>query len=175
MINLSEIKKGMYLSNNGKDIINLYDSKDGTGDILLSIKPGQIIGKVVDFSNGPIGSVVLFASDKINDASGALTRFNNYFFNWVPGVTFEAASANFSDIQANISEENIQKQNVAMGMAAANGVNITNSIKSAAEGAGDIISDAGGKLIPWNLVWGAGAVYVVINWNKFFKPVNIKK
>lgn len=175
MIVIADLKKGMYLTNNGKTVIPLYDENDGTGPVLISIRPGELIGQVMDFRTGPKGNVILFSSDAITANTGLAQRALVYMLTWVPDRFYNVASANFADIQNNVSVQSVSEQNAAIANANANGVSLTNSIKSVAKGAGEALGEVGTSLIPWNLVLIAAGGYVVINWNKYFKPINIKK
>src|ERR1700753_367680 len=97
----SDLKKGMYITNDGNITIPVYASTDGTGTPELTIQPGQLIGQIVDFSTGPGGVVVYFTSDAINSASSIFDRISNYLLAWT-GAVVNAGSVNISDLQ-NIS------------------------------------------------------------------------
>lgn len=139
-ISASDLKKGMYITNDGDTAIPVYATSDGTGTPELTIQPGQLIGQIVDFSTGPGGVVVYFTSDAITSASSIFDQIGNYLLQWT-GAVVNAGSVNISDLQ-DITSGQIQQQNSAITTAAAQGVNLANSIKEAAGAAGDALGGA---------------------------------
>lgn len=155
-IQQTELQIGMYLTNDGPGTIPVYPNKDGTGTAELTISPGELIGQIVDFSNGPTGMVVYFTSDAITAASSIFDKIGNYILSFIPGQPIvNAGAVNFTDLQSNIDESQINKQQTAINNAAAQGATLANSIKKVAKETGDVIGGVFKGLWPVVLI-GAG-------------------
>jgi hypothetical protein len=172
MIQLADLKIGMYLKNDGKNAIPVYDGSEGTGKPVLNIKPGEMIGKIFDFHNGPNGATVLFGSEAITSALPVSEKAVYYVF--LSTFSSITGSVNFDDLAANVSSGQVQEQQIALDNAAAHGVSLSNTIKKVTKEAGETVSEAAESIIPWKLVLAAGGVYVLLNWNKFFTPTRLK-
>lgn len=171
MIQIGQLQKGMYLSNDGNGNIPVYDKMDST-EPMLTITPGQMIGLITDFKNNTQGAAVIFYSDEIASSVpfGEKVLYYSNPLLWGTGYKITGI-VNFRDLQANVSDAQVEKQNAAIANANANGTSIANDFKEVVTG----VSDAITSNIPWGLAAGAVGVYVLLNWKNFFKPVNIKK
>jgi len=176
-MNQADLKIGMYLKNDGKGFIPVYGNKDTTGQPFLLIHPGEMIGQIFDFGNGKDGFTIYFGSDVIQSKANLIERVMDYLLSWEPDFIRPRAAGvvKFSDLTADVSDAQVLMQKQAMDTAEQNGVSLSNGIKKVAKATGEIISEAGQGLIPWTLVGVAAAGYVVINWNKFFKPATLRK
>jgi len=177
-IQQSDLKIGMYLVNAGKTFIPVYASSEGKGEILLSIKPGEQIGQITDFGTGAKGTTITVTSEAIHEAakkSSILAKMGYYtMFLFVPGgLGYIAGIINFADVKNNLSPVQISEQNTAMKKAEEDGASFANSFKKVVSKTGEVLAEAAEaaeSAIPWKLVGGAAAVYVLLNWNKFVKP-----
>lgn len=165
----SDLRVGMYFTNDGNGGIPVFDGLDGTGDIIMTVSPGQLIGQIVDIINGPDGTVLVFVSDAISNA----IPFYEKLITFITPDSIEKAAGGvkFSSFSQDVSDAQVQQQQQAMGIAEANGVTIQNSIKKIVKSATDTI----GLSIPWGLVGLVTAGYVVTHWKNFFKQTNIKR
>lgn len=150
-IQKSDLAVGMYFNNDGPGSIPLYDSADGTGDPVMTILPGQLIGQITDFGDGPNGYVVGFTSDAISNNQTGTETAMNYLLGWT-GLVVPALSANFSDLQNNINSSQISTQKSAIDTANANGLSLTASLVNALKNA----ESAAGSIVFWPFVIIAG-------------------
>lgn len=158
---VSDLKTGMYLTNTGSASIPLYDSKDGTGTPFLTIQPGQMIGQVVDFSNGPAGQVIYFTSDAITAAEPVVDKL----ISWLPGVSWVLA-ANFSDIVANVDDTQVTQQAAAIQASADQGASLRNALQQALTSVKQAVL---GDWSFWEIGGVAVGIYVLLHWKTFFK------
>lgn len=180
-----DIKVGMYLKNESNKGVPLYDNLDGTGDITLTVAPGELIGQVVKVSSGPNGVVYDFTSEAINAHVSWLKRMKQnikpalmpvvspfFLLSWIANgqVPNYACGVRFKDLQAAVSDAQVAQQATAIAQVEATGFSLKNQIKEAAGDVADVVSSA----IPSGLIWSAVGVFVLMNWNKFFKPTTIR-
>lgn len=169
MVQLSDLKQGMYLNNSGQTSIPVYDDFDTTKDPILTIAPGEMIGQIVDFKNSNAGAAVLFSSDAISSALPLSEKVWYYLNPFIWGTGYKRTGVvNFVDLQNNVSDSQVASQNNALANSATNGVSFGNAFKEVTT---DITSSLG-ESIPWVPIT---LIFVALNWKTFFKPVNIKK
>lgn len=144
----------MYLTNEGPGTVAVYDDPAAQGTPELNIAPGQLIGQVVDIVQGT-DYVYYFTSDAITAASGLFTKIGNWILGFIPGKpVVNVGAVRFADINANVSQAQIDKQNSILANAANNGATFQNSIKEAAKETGEVVSGITGGLWPWLLLGG---------------------
>lgn len=167
-MNQGDLKRGMYLVNDGPGPIPVYLSGNATGKVGLVVMPKELIGQIVNFTNGPNGYVVRFQSEAIYRAGS----FFEEAFSWLTnGAMVVSGSVNFSDLQKNVTDKQVSAQLSAINAAEAKGASFENAVKDLAHSASNIIGD----VIPWNLVWVAGGFYVVTHWKNFFSQTKLRK
>lgn len=143
----ADLKIGMILTNDGKSAIPLYDTQDGTGDVILSIAPGQLIGRIVDFSTGPAGVTIAFTSQAIYDSGSKFEKMVDYIAELVPNFIFEANPAlvaNAVDVLANVSAAQVAAFQTAMDTAGANEASMKNAVVADLQKLGKAVESAVG-------------------------------
>lgn len=158
MITQGDLKIGMHLTNDGTGNILVYDNLDATGSPMLTVKPGQYIGQIVDLRQGQGGLVIDLISDDITKAAPIAERVYVWILDWLPFYQeWVAGGVRFANLQQNVSDNQIAEQKQAMAIAENNGVSLVNSIKKVASG----ISDVAFAAVPWGLVLTGLTVWVV--------------
>lgn len=165
----SQLKIGMHFANQGTTPLKVYDGLDGTGNVMVKIKPGAYIGQVADIRTGPGGTVLDFVSEKISSSGSIVDKAEVFLFSWLPeSVKLKiAGGVKYSDLAAAVSEKQLQEQVNAMQIAEANGSSLQKSIIKVAKNVGETVSTVASELIPWKIVGGLGVAYVLLNWDKF--------
>lgn len=137
---ISDLKIGMILVNTGTKAIPLYHDQQASGKVALTIKPGEVIGQIVDFGSGVGGATVTFVDHSevgaIEVTTGPITssgrageKLLSYSLSWLLDPVKVSATARFADIRANVSDDQIIEQGSAIQNAKANGVSLSNEIK----------------------------------------------
>lgn len=173
-IQQSDLKVNLLLNNTGSNAIpvyavspvtgNVYTNDDGSLQKLIDVQPGSEIGTITSF-NSQDGKVFVYL--KGNDISNAYSMWSNLLD--YATLQQHVGGVLLSDLQANITPDELQAMISQQNLNDAQNPSFSKSVKAFAETAGEDISAFGTGLIPWNLVFIAGAGYVLLNWNKFFK------
>lgn len=176
-MNQNDLKIGMHFTNDGKSAIPMYGRSDATGEPFLQIQPGEYIGQIVDFTVGPDGLLISFVSDVIESKATMIQRTVDYLLSWEPDMIKPQAAGivKFADFAADVSNQQLQHQIDAMSTAEQSGNTLANGIKKVTAAAGEAVAEAAENIVPWGLVGVAALIYVMMNWQKFAKPIVIKK
>lgn len=173
----SDLHIGMYITNTGKNAINVYDDVDATAKPITTILPGEVIGQIVDVMNASRGYMILFISDKITDNIGILTNVFAYLISWMPGHSKAAGGIYYNDLINTIPnlDKQVQEQLSIIAIAQSHGASIMKTVKQTAKNVVHEAADVVTGVIPWTLVGVAVGGYVLLNWNKFFTPTKLRK
>jgi hypothetical protein len=167
VVQLTDLKIGMYLKNDSNVPMPLYDNRVGKIPPLLIVNPGELIGQITDYDSGAEGPTVIFTSERINEAHKGLFSMWKWYFTWKEG-SYYGASGRLSHIQRVVSLAQVQQQKLVVDKAESEGFSFMNGIKKVLVQAADTVKETAEALIPWNIVLAIGAGYVLLNWNTFF-------
>lgn len=177
MVDLKDLKTGMYLKNNCPTVLNLIlNSWTGKeNNQFLSIPGGGVIGQIVDFVDSSEGPAVVFYSKEIKNASASVLGLNTeyYLLGWLTDMALPTAWIPWSKLQPCISDSQIEQQNVTFAKIKADGNTFKNQITQVAKDTGEaagsaasgLLSGLGGN-IGWWLAGGVG-LYLIYNSKKF--------
>src|ERR1700722_14627403 len=151
---VSDLKIGMYLNCDGPGSIPVYTDLRAT-NLLFNVAPGQEIGQIHDIQANASGNVIIFASNSITKAYpwyedlmgegitilksivnpiSFWTDDTDEFGNWgVYGVV------KFTDLQASVTDAQVQQQLAYIQATADNGASLTKSVKKVFNSTGDVL------------------------------------
>jgi len=160
-ITQQDLEIGMYLNNDGPAQVALYDDWEHLPEPpTLLIKKGELIGQIVDFKNGPDGLIVIFISDKITQKGSLMEKAVYYSVGWLLDDVKIGFGARFKNIQNCVRVKQVAEQKTAIQNAKDKGVNLTNMVKKAAGTLSTAVSETVKAIIPWDLVWIAGGIWL---------------
>ena len=166
---LSDIKVGMILTDTGPGSIRLYHDNACTDPTDSYIKPGQVIGQVVEVIPGT--QTVVFtdpsttgnfqqASGPITDAATIPEKIASYSLSWLVNDARASAGVKFSDLQANVSDAQVQKAQAILDANDASG-GIAPYVKKIAQGASETASAAASGLFGGGFGWWAAGLGLI--------------
>ena len=161
LINLSDLKIGMYLHNEAAVGLPLYDNKQADSPPVFYVAPGEEIGQIVDFSTGPNGPTVIFTSDRIQQDENFIQKGLQWILSWSSG-TYYGAAARFNNIQRAVTPSQIGSQKAALDYAEANGTSLKTQFLNAVHNTSELVSDTLSAAIPWKLLLALGLGYLAV-------------
>jgi hypothetical protein len=181
MPTLSDIKVGMQLTNDSKNVLNVYGGFDATAPPELQIQPGQEIGTVLNLRQEGGNEWVMVKSAAIDNASPWYDKLYDTVSNlpilsivndWIVGDVKNAGAIQATDLLNAVSDAQITAQNALLAQNAATNPSITKDLVSAAKNAADVVSEGANELfggIGWKVIAAGIGLYILTKGNVKYK------